>query len=93
MASPTGPRPSDVGRRTSDPFTVQVAALTEAPNAREVVDELKALGFDAYLVEPGEAGGLYRVRVGTFTTRASAQRTVTRLESHLGLKLWVTKKR
>jgi len=56
---------------------------------------LKRLGFAAYLVEPSAGGPdrLYRVRVGRFASRASAQRTVSRLENHLGIKLWVTRTR
>ena len=36
-----------------------------------VVAQLKSVGFDAYLVEPGADDKLYRVRVGTFETRAN----------------------
>jgi cell division septation protein DedD len=101
MKAPASTRPpqavrnADLGPRTSslDTFTVQVAALTDAANAREIVTALKGVGFDAYLVEPGAGDSLYRIRVGTFPSRAGAQRTVSRLETHLGLKLWVTKKR
>ena len=80
--------------RAPGAFTVQIAALTIEASARQLVADLKRLGFDAYVVEPGAAGGdgLYRVRVGTFQSRAAAQRTVSRLEDHLGLKLWVTRK-
>ena len=104
-ASGAAPRPSRLAPRvaprasrlappasTSD-FTIQVAALTAADAAREIAADLKHGGFDAYIVEPAaNADGLYRVRVGTYMTRAAAQRVVTRLERELGLKLWVTMK-
>ena len=70
----------DVGRRASHlgadrhcAFTIQVAALTDAANARVLEAELKAVGFDAYLVEPGADApdALHRVRVGTFRHAAS----------------------
>ena len=74
-------------------FTIQVAALTAADSAREVAADLKRDGFDVYIVEPAaNDDGLYRIRVGTFGSRAAAQRTVARLESQLGVKLWVTRK-
>ena len=80
--------------RTPNAFTIQIAALTVGANARQLVADLKRLGFDAYMVEPASTSdGLYRVRVGTFESRAAAQRTVSRLEDHLGLKMWVTQKR
>ena len=67
----------------------------DAGQARALQGELKRSGFDAYLLEPssGAADSLHRVRVGKFQSRTSAQRTVARLESQLGLKLWVTRTR
>ena len=74
------------------PFTIQIAALTDAGHARGLTDELKRAGFAAYLVTPPAGGdGLYRIRVGTYATRAAAQRMVVRLEKRLGLKLWITR--
>ena len=69
--------------------------MSEPSNARELMQELKRVGFDAYLVEPaaGAADALYRVRVGKYGSRSSAQRAVTRLESQLGLKMWITRTR
>jgi len=76
-------------------YTVQVAALTEASSARGLLDELKRVGFDAYVIEPvtGSGDALYRVRVGKYATRASAERAVSRLEGQLGLKMWITRAR
>jgi cell division septation protein DedD len=84
-ASSAAPR-----RRT---FTIQVAALSELSSARALVAELKQAGYVAYVVvpSPAETEGLYRVRVGHYTTRALATRTVTRLERLRGEKLWVTR--
>ena len=69
--------------------------MSEAANARELMQELKRIGFDAYLIEPGTGtpDSLYRVRVGKYASRTSAQRTVARLESQLGLKMWITRAR
>ncbi len=71
---------------------MQVAALTDATRARTMVDDLKALGFAAYVLAPisESAPNPYRVRVGHYTTRAAATRMATRLGARLGVKLWVT---
>jgi cell division septation protein DedD len=77
----------------SGPFTVQVAALNDPLRARHIVDDLQDAGFEAYLVEPPAADpdGPYRVRVGRYGSRVTAQRTADALERRLGEKLWVTK--
>jgi hypothetical protein len=82
-----------IGSGGGGAYTIQVAALTEAENARALIGELKRLGYDAYLVEPPTetTDALYRVRVGNYQSRAAAQRAVTRLERHLGVKLWITR--
>jgi hypothetical protein len=100
-SSPQLQRGRTTGRAASLPsatpglYTIQVAAMSEASNARELLQELKRVGFDAYLVEPGAgaADSLYRVRVGRYESRTSAQREVSRLESQLGLKMWITRAR
>jgi cell division septation protein DedD len=76
-------------------YTIQVAAMAEASNARELMEQLRRAGFDAYLIEPGAGAPdtLYRVRVGKYQSRASAQRAVARLEGQLGLKMWITRTR
>ena len=75
-------------------YTIQVAAMSDASNARELLQELKRVGFDAYLIEPGMGSdSLYRVRVGKYESRTSALRAVSRLESQLGLKMWITRAR
>jgi cell division septation protein DedD len=95
--SARGARPSPQAAVTpaTGAFTIQVAAMSEAANARELMDELKRVGYDAYLVEPaaGAPDALYRVRVGKYDSRASAQGTVSRLETQLGLKMWITRAR
>ena len=74
-------------------FTIQVAALSDLESARTLAAELERSGYRSYVVNPPpeDAQGLYRVRVGRYTSRASANRVVTRLERILGEKLWVTR--
>jgi hypothetical protein len=92
-----GPRPAPPLPSTplaSGAYTIQVAAMSEAANARELMQALKRAGFDAYLIDPGVGtDSLYRVRVGKYDSRTSAQRAVSRLESQLGLKMWITRAR
>ena len=74
-------------------FTIQVAALSTLEDARALAAELQRAGYQSYVVNPPPegAGGLYRVRVGRYTSRAAAVRTVARLEEMRGEKLWVTR--
>jgi hypothetical protein len=96
---PSSSRPrgniSPIAPGTSGAYTIQIAALADAEQARTLAGELKHSGFDAYLIEPpgNGADSLHRVRVGKYPSRASAQREVSRLEDHLGLKLWITRAR
>jgi hypothetical protein len=91
--------PAAGSRRATAPaqragYTIQIAALTSGARARDLAAELKRAGFDAYVVAPAAGGdALHRVRVGRYTTRAAAQRTVARLERLLGLKMWITRAR
>lgn len=94
-SSPAGPAREMPAAAPIGLYTIQIAALTDAGNARAIVKELTRLGFAAYLLEPAPDGAdtLYRVRVGRYASRVSAQRTVTKLEGILGLKLWITRAR
>ena len=79
-------------RSAAAAFTIQVAALNDQERARELVAELKASGFAAYLLEPdADEDGPFRVRVGRFGTRAQAERTAGALESRVNQKMWVTR--
>ena len=76
-------------------FTIQVAALSDLQSARALARELQQAGYGSYVVNPPpeDANGLYRVRVGRFVSRASANRQVVKLEQLRGEKLWVTRER
>ena len=76
-------------------FTIQVAALRDLDSARALAAELQRNGYRSYVVNPppDDAHGLYRVRVGRYTSRASANQVVARLERMRGEKLWVTRER
>ena len=76
-------------------FTIQVAALSDLESARRLAAELQQAGYRSYVVNPPpeDANGLYRVRVGRYASRASANRVLPRLERLRGEKLWVTRER
>ena len=94
-ARDTALRPVQALPSASRGFTIQVAALSDLDSARLLATELQRSGYRSYVVNPPpeDANGLYRVRVGRYTSRASANRVVTRLERMRGEKLWVTRER
>jgi cell division septation protein DedD len=73
------------GQNRETPWTVQLAANREKTLSEKQVAELKAKGYEAYLVEREREGQIwYRVRVGRFNTRAEADALRGVLESREG---------
>lgn len=70
--------PGDAGEDEPDPagqlIFLQVAALSSAPQADSLLDQLLEDGFPAFLVrpEPSDDVQLHRVRVGPFATQEAA---------------------
>ncbi len=62
-------------------FSVQVAAIKTQSAADKVVSALKASGFDSHTVKDA---GLFKVRVGHYPDRASAQATAAKVKAKLG---------
>ena len=73
---PAPPAPSASGR-----FRVQVTAVGTAAAAETIVKRLKAKGLDAVVVPEG---GLYKVRVGSYATRAEAIAAVPAVKAKVG---------
>lgn len=74
-------------------YTIQAASVKDARDADRLVAELKKKGFHAYRAigkVPGQ-GIWYRVRVGTYKSRASARDTLNKLKK-AGLKPVVVEK-
>ena len=70
------PRVVEVG------YTVQVAASRDKQDAAKLVKELRARGFDVFVVAPElthASDGLYRVQVGPLATREEAVRVRDRI--------------
>jgi cell division protein FtsN len=85
QAAPAKPAP---GQTT---FTVQVAAYRAREPADALRAKLAAAGYEAYVVQvdaPGSAR--YRVRVGSFATRESAQQVADRIVGERSVAAFVT---
>jgi len=73
-------------------FLVQVAAYQREGDATSVSERLKRKGYPAFVTRATTAAGTwFRVRVGSFDTRADAQQTATRLKREEQLEPWVTR--
>jgi cell division septation protein DedD len=72
-------------------FTIEVSAASNARFVHAMVDELKEAGHAAYLVDRQAPGGngVYHVRIGTYATRAEADRSARALEQSLGWRMSV----
>ncbi|HEY6508621.1 MAG TPA: SPOR domain-containing protein [Vicinamibacterales bacterium] len=73
-------------------FLVQVAAYQREGDATTVSERLKRKGYPAFVTTATTAAGTwFRVRVGSFDTRAEAQNMATRLKRDEQLEPWVTR--
>lgn len=59
-------------------YAIQLAATSDRARAWELVKALQAIGVEAYLSE--DADGLAKVRVGSYRSRAEAQRDLARVK-------------
>jgi cell division septation protein DedD len=73
-------------------WSVQVAAFKTQGQAASLHKQLREAGFDAYIVPAVASDGQtnYRVRVGTFESKAEAQRMVERVRGERSLAAFVT---
>lgn len=73
-------------------WSVQVAAFKTQGQAASIHKQLKEAGFDAYVAPAPASDGQtnYRVRVGTFKSKAEAQRMVERMRGERSLAAFVT---
>jgi DedD protein len=85
------PKSSKASKATSGSQTIQVGAFSEESAAAALEKRLKAKGYDAYLLKstvPGQ-GVRWRVRVGHFPDRASAELIAKNLKEKEGLNLFI----
>ena len=80
-ASDTPPAAAAESRKPEG-FIVQLAAFTDDKGADALANKLKKQGYPAY-TEPVETsrGKLWRVRVGTYPTRAEANEALAQLKA------------
>jgi hypothetical protein len=78
-ATPAAARPG--APSTPSGFAVQVAAVRSVAAADQSMQALKRAGYDPRVTR--EAGGMLKVRVGHFKTRAEAQRVATEIRRKL----------
>jgi len=73
--TPPPPAATKVTPSPKAQFTLQVAALSNAEEARDLVSRLRSKGYEAYQVTGTAAakGTLYRVRVGQFRSLGEAR--------------------
>jgi len=71
------PKPIKTVAGTPGNYTIQVSAYTSMDKARVIEDYLRKMNLQAYLVEANVNGiTYYRVRVGKFSTKEEAQKTL-----------------
>ncbi|HYK82071.1 MAG TPA: SPOR domain-containing protein [Gemmatimonadales bacterium] len=89
-SSPPTPSPTAVAGRDSQAtpglapptYAVQVLAVKSAGQVDEMLTRLKVMGFDARVLR--DTSGLFKVRVGHYTTRDDALKALRRLKTRLG---------
>jgi len=81
--SPPAPaaQPPPPASPAAAPFRIQITAVRTAGAAQGMVAKLKARGFAAVTVEEG---GLYKVRVGSYPSRADAAAALPGVKAKLG---------
>lgn len=74
------------------PWAVQAAAFKTQAQADALQKQLKKAGFDAYVAPAATADGQtnYRVRIGTFKSKAEAQRVADRVRGERSLAAFIT---
>jgi len=81
-AVPAAPSADSQAKPTATGYAVQVLAVKSAAQVDEMLTRLKVMGFDARVVR--DTSGLFKVRVGPYSTREEAQRAQRRLKTRLG---------
>lgn len=94
VAAPEPPEPSSTESEARAPvakiglraWVVQVGSFSSRENATEVVQKLRAAGFDTFL-ESAEVSGktVFRVRVGPEADRVRAQALLPQIKAAVGL--------
>jgi len=84
-ASPTAVKATSPAKQAASAtaaYSVQVAAFRARREAEIKAGELEAKGFDARIESPPTPGDYYRLKVGSFATRAAAAEMAERLKQN-----------
>jgi cell division septation protein DedD len=89
----SGDKASRAAAEPVGPWAVQAAAFKTQAQADALQRQLKQAGFDAYVASAGNDGQPnYRVRIGTFKSKAEAQRVAERVRGERSLAAFITPK-
>ena len=89
-----GEKASQATAEPTGPWSVQAAAFKTQAQADALQKQLKQAGFDAYVTSAAGSDGQtnYRVRIGTFKSKAEAQRIAERVRGERSLAAFITPK-
>ncbi len=90
----SGDKASRAAAEPVGPWAVQAAAFKTPAQAEALQRQLKQAGFDAYVASAAGNDGQpnYRVRIGTFKSKAEAQRVAERVRGERSLAAFITPK-
>jgi DedD protein len=77
------PKPASAEKKVAagDGFAVQIGVFSDAGNVKQMQDKLTAAGFKSYTEKLGMPGGTkIRLRVGSYSTRAEAEKALEKLK-------------
>jgi len=85
---------SRAAAESTGPWAVQAAAFKTQAQADALQKQLRQAGFDAYVAAATTSDGQanYRVRIGTFKSKAEAQRVAERVRGERSLAAFITPK-
>ena len=80
------------GASTKLRYTIQIAAYQEREMAEEDVKKMKTRGYAAFVVSSTmpDKGTWYRVRLGSFSSRAAAEKLLKQLQAKEGISSFIT---
>lgn len=84
--------PQTVRETGKQRFTIQIASYPERRMAEDEVRDMKRRGYAAFLVatEIPDKGTWFRVRVGSFSSKLSAEKLAAELKSKEGISSFIT---
>jgi len=93
-SSAAADKPSRPAADPTGPWSVQAAAFKTQAQAEALQKQLKQSGFDAYVASAAGSDGQtnYRVRIGTFKSKAEAQRIAERVRGERSPAAFITPK-